>query len=106
MGASDRERKRLMRQGAILREPPAAAFRAAGITSGILVAVSAMFPFLLPNWSAPVVLPLASIVMLQASHGQPGAWLKPVLRISNFAPGSSASSTILKVSTHSWAGSF
>jgi SAM-dependent methyltransferase len=37
MGTSDHERKRLMRQGAILREPLAAAFRAAGITSGMRV---------------------------------------------------------------------
>ena len=37
MGASDHERRRLMQQGAILREPLAAAFRAAGITSGMRV---------------------------------------------------------------------
>lgn len=37
MGASDRERERLMRQGTILREPLAAAFRAAGITPGMRV---------------------------------------------------------------------
>ncbi|MGA7920910.1 MAG: methyltransferase domain-containing protein [Candidatus Acidiferrales bacterium] len=37
MGASNRERKRLMRQGTILREPLAAAFRGAGITSRMRV---------------------------------------------------------------------
>ncbi len=37
MGSSDRERQRLMRQGAVLREPLAAAFRAAGIEPGMRV---------------------------------------------------------------------
>jgi tRNA A58 N-methylase Trm61 len=37
LGSSDRERQRLMQQGAILREPLAAAFRAAGIGPGIRV---------------------------------------------------------------------
>jgi ubiquinone/menaquinone biosynthesis C-methylase UbiE len=37
MGYSDRERQRLMRQGAVLREPLAAAFRAAGIGPGMRV---------------------------------------------------------------------
>src|SRR6266478_5081795 len=37
MGSSDRERQRLMQQGAILREPLAAAFRAAGIGPGMRV---------------------------------------------------------------------
>lgn len=37
LGSSDRERERLMQQGAILREPLAAAFRAAGIGPGMRV---------------------------------------------------------------------
>jgi SAM-dependent methyltransferase len=37
MGSSDRERRRLMRQGAIFREPLTAAFRAAGIGPGMRV---------------------------------------------------------------------
>jgi ubiquinone/menaquinone biosynthesis C-methylase UbiE len=37
LGSSDRERQRLMQQGAILREPLAAAFRAAGIGPGMRV---------------------------------------------------------------------
>jgi SAM-dependent methyltransferase len=35
MGFTDRERKRLMQQGAVLREPTAALFRAAGIGAGM-----------------------------------------------------------------------
>lgn len=37
LGSSDRERERLMQQGAILREPLAAAFRGAGIGPGMRV---------------------------------------------------------------------
>ena len=37
MGFTDRERERLMRQGAIMREPTAATFRAAGIAPGMRV---------------------------------------------------------------------
>jgi ubiquinone/menaquinone biosynthesis C-methylase UbiE len=37
LGSSDRERQRLMQQGAILREPLAAAFRAAGIGPGMRI---------------------------------------------------------------------
>jgi SAM-dependent methyltransferase len=37
MGSTDRERQRLMRQGEVLREPLAAAFRAAGIGPGMRV---------------------------------------------------------------------
>lgn len=37
LGSTDRERQRLMRQGALLREPLAAAFRSAGIGPGMRV---------------------------------------------------------------------
>jgi ubiquinone/menaquinone biosynthesis C-methylase UbiE len=37
LGSSDRERQRLMQQGAVLREPLAAAFRAAGLAPGMRV---------------------------------------------------------------------
>lgn len=82
MGSTDRERQRLMLQGEILRGPLEAAFRSAGITSGMRVLDIGCGVGDVAVLAAEFVGPTGSVVALdrdqQALTGPSGERPKPV----------------------------